>query len=109
MIFFLSSSVSSVLDLVSLILHKFGNLVGNYLPSLLQIVVFVAGSSSSLLSQRSEIAPRFVSLLKTLRNKSLIILVDVSSVLRFFNIQLSGYLNFYVDTDTTLLLTPIIF
>lgn len=58
-------------------MHKFGSLAGSYLSCLLRISVCVAASSAALLSRRAEIAPNHITLLKTLRQKSLAAIAEV--------------------------------
>jgi hypothetical protein len=70
--------VNSVLDTVSLVMHKFGTLAGFYLPRLLQIIVSVAASCAALLNRRSEIQLNHINLLKSLRQKALAALAEVS-------------------------------
>lgn len=69
----------SVLDMVSLVMHKFGTLAGSYQPRLLQIIICVAALSASLLSHREGIQAYYVGLLKSLRQKAISALGSVSS------------------------------
>ncbi|XP_028810161.1 small subunit processome component 20 homolog [Denticeps clupeoides] len=66
----------SLLNIVEVIIHKLGHLIHTYLPKLLQILLGLTTSVSSLLEKREQLKPGCISPLKNLRRLGVLRIQD---------------------------------
>ncbi|XP_011611808.2 small subunit processome component 20 homolog [Takifugu rubripes] len=66
----------SLLNIINVVIHKLGHLIHNYLPKVLQILLCVTASVSTLLDRRDQLRPGCISPLKNLRRLGILRIQD---------------------------------
>ncbi|KAM6984775.1 small subunit processome component 20 homolog [Aplochiton taeniatus] len=66
----------SVLNIINTVIHKLGHLIHGYLPKVLQILLCVTASVTTVLDQREQLKPGCISPLKNLRRLGILRIQD---------------------------------
>ncbi|XP_072311103.1 small subunit processome component 20 homolog [Eucyclogobius newberryi] len=77
--------VHSLLNIITVVMDKLGHLIHSYLPKILQIVLCVTASLSTLLDRREQLRAGCISPLKNLRRLGVLRILDFFDNFDFYN------------------------
>uniref|UniRef100_A0A1A8IIM6 UTP20, small subunit (SSU) processome component, homolog n=3 Tax=Nothobranchius kuhntae TaxID=321403 RepID=A0A1A8IIM6_NOTKU len=75
----------SLLNIISVVIHKLGHLIHIYLPKVLQILLCVTASVSTILDQRDQLRSGCISPLKNLRRLGILRILDFFDAFDFYS------------------------